>query len=303
MLLVVTAALAASPPPIINGETTTDYPEVVLIYASDSSGYGGACTGSLIAERWVLTASHCVHSDGSFEVQGVWVSFVNDSNEMDEDNTLSAKAWYEHPDYNPSTGYNDIALIELRTKAEGPFMPLTDSKIGRDDVGQDFRIVGFGATSDTDRSSVQRKRVVDVPLEDYDQSLMHTLDKKDDQNACHGDSGGPVMRLYDDGTHAVAGIVDFGGSSCMRDGTYSARVDHFQDFIDDHTTDYTVWAEAEPEPEPEPEPEDEDTDGNADGAGETPGDEVPAVCSTSGSAAGLLAAVGAAMALRGRRRR
>lgn len=317
MLLSISLALAAAPPPppIINGDITTDYPEVVLIYAYDSRGYGGACTGSVIAEKWVLTAAHCVHSDASFTVEGVYVAFVNNSNDMDQSNSVAARNWYEHDDYDPNSGYNDIALIELRTKADGPFMPITNGAIRPADVGQDFRIVGFGATSDNDNSSVQKKRFVDVPLEDYDPSLMHTLDNADDQNACHGDSGGPVLRLYDDGTYAVAGIVDFGGPSCMRDGTYSARVDHFLTWIDDYTTDYVVWSEAEEPVEEDTGTDDTDvvddgdtdgddnTDGNADGSGENPDEVSVGVCATGGAGAFGLVGVGVVAGALLRRRR
>ncbi len=305
-MLFLTLAFAAAPPPIINGDITHEYPEVVMLYASDSDGYGGGCTGSVIAEDWILTAAHCVHSDASFDVDYVYVGFVNQSNDMDETNTVLARRWFEHEDYNPSDGSNDIALIELRDATDVPVMRLAEVALQRSDEGEDFRIVGFGVTSDTDSASNMKKRVVDVPLEGYTASLMHTEDRPDHQNACHGDSGGPVMRLYEDGTYSVAGIVNFGGPSCERDGAYSARVDAYMDFIDEHTNDYTLWEEAEEVVE---DTDTEDTDADAladdDDDGAVDASEAAGVCATGGggaSALGVLAA-GAAAFLRSRKPR
>ena len=312
LILFVSLAFAAAPPPIVNGETTHEYPEVVMLYASDSGGYGGGCTGSVIAEKWILTAAHCVHSDDSFTVDDVYVGFVNQSNDMEQGNTVLARRWFENEDYDPRTGYNDVALIELRSAADVPVMRLAEVGLHPADEGDDFRIVGFGATSDNDNSSNMKKRVVDVPLTDYTESLMHTEDKADDQNACHGDSGGPVMRLYEDGSYSIAGIVNFGGPSCLRDGAYSARVDAYMDFINEHTTDYTMWEEEEVVVEDTGTDDDEDTDDevadgddDADADGVVDASEPAGVCATRGAGAGSLALVAAAAAalLRTRKQR
>lgn len=303
-----TLALAAAPPPIVNGEITHAYPEVVMLYASDSQGYGGGCTGSVIAEKWILTAAHCVHSDDSFTVEAVYVGFVNQSNDMEQGNTVLARRWFENESYDPGTGYNDVALIELRSAADVPLLPLAQVGLHPADEGDDFRIVGFGATSDNDNSSNMKKRVVDVPLADYTESLMHTEDNADDQNACHGDSGGPVMRLYEDGTYSIAGIVNFGGPSCLRDGTYSARVDAYMDFINEHTTDYTIWEEAEEVAEDTGTDDTDDAvadDDKADDDGATGTPEQVGVCATGGGRAGSVALgmAGVAAVLRSRKQR
>ena len=69
--------------------------------------------------------------------------------------------------------------------------------------------------------------------------LFRSYDTKNNKNACHGDSGGPVMRLYDDGSYAVTGIVNFAygnnTGACENSGVANARVDYYLNWIKDST--------------------------------------------------------------------
>ena len=269
-MLLIAAALAAAPPPIVNGEKTSDYEEVVLLYMTDRGGqYGASCTGSVIAPNWVITAAHCVTDSDGFDISQVYVIRADSFNDAGRDDYFEASKWYAHPDYNGRDGYNDIALIEVEDDLDGPYLPVADAGPKRADIGEDFRLVGYGSTSDNDTSSNPKKRMADVPLYDYDSGLLYTYDSEDNQNACYGDSGGPVMRLYEDGSYSLAGIMDF-VSSCENGGLGSARVDAFMDFLDDYTDAYTVYGEEEEEEEEE---EDEDDVTNTGGDGESDDDD------------------------------
>ncbi len=272
MLLLAASALAAPPPPpVVNGATTTDYPEVVWIYAEDRSGYGASCTGSLIADKWVLTAAHCVTSDSSFTIDAIYL-FVGSNSDTDLEQQSEAAAWYPHPDYDGRDLYNDVGLIELTTKfRKVDLMPYDDTSLKRADIGTDFRIVGWGQTSDNDNSQTAKKRYADVPLNTYDSDLMVTYDGTTGKNACHGDSGGPVLQLRSDGGYAIAGIVNsaYGsGVDCEGNGLASAVVKSYVSWIEGYT-DIQTWDELNGSSDADT---DTDSDSDADSDSDTDAD-------------------------------
>ncbi len=228
-------------PPIVNGQTTSDYPEVPMLYMRDRSGYGALCTGSLIAPEWVLTAAHCVTDSSDFRIYAIDVGFGYSMRSMET--TTVAEDWIPHPYYNGS-GYYDVALIKLAKPIEDyPLMRLSVEGFTSQDRGEEFRVVGFGATSDDDQGTNTAKRYTDLPLAYYDERLFVTWDQaggSNNSNACHGDSGGPVLRMYDNGSYAEAGIVNFAagntqGGDCEGNGVANARVDYYLSWIEGYT--------------------------------------------------------------------
>src|SRR4051794_24170785 len=104
--------------PIVGGTTTTGYPFVGYVSA-DYGGSSSGCTGTLVRDKWFLTASHCIEeTDG--KVLGVKVTFEPDSDHATVWHT--AKSWKQHPNYGKpippdpvyyiNRGY-DCALVEL----------------------------------------------------------------------------------------------------------------------------------------------------------------------------------------------
>lgn len=91
-----------------------DWPWQVGMYMSGSF----ICGGTLIAPNWVLTASHCVVSDGvtgspqNFEI--VAGDLHREMNDTTEQKHLVERI-IPHPNYDGSTINNDIALMKLRT--------------------------------------------------------------------------------------------------------------------------------------------------------------------------------------------
>src|SRR5262249_7633323 len=112
---------------VIGGEVADakSWPWQIALYTRQANGkMFGACGGSLIAERWVLTAAHCLVSRGTprgFDE----IAIVEGTKEIDrtlegppsKGRQLAVKRIILHEAYNPRTFLHDIALIELATPA------------------------------------------------------------------------------------------------------------------------------------------------------------------------------------------
>jgi Trypsin/SdrD B-like domain len=226
---------------IIGGvEATIDaYPFMVAVGASLGGRFFQLCGGSLISDRWVVTAAHCTEG---FPIELASVLAGTGNVRDGSGQILAVKALHIHPGYTftpvEPTGEPvsvlagfDMALWELAepiTLAESNLntVEMLRAGTGLDATGTLATAVGWGA-SDLDSDLLQE---VHVPISD--QQACHDVYSDaihfDTQicagvpeggiDSCDGDSGGPLLVRSRDRTEwQLSGIASY-GNGCARPG-------------------------------------------------------------------------------------
>jgi len=227
------------------------------------------CMGSLISDKWILSAAHCFAPDqfkdmldrGSVIVTGGSTNAFSEKNAKFEIKRIFYHSQYDHK---APIGF-DISLIELKDKAKFKSkydgeLPYLNSvclpKQGKEFTkGQAVKIAGWGDTESKDpNSKPDRLLTTDLLITDAEECakiFAKNMKKVKEQflkfkdflcasykasrDACQGDSGGSMLE-YADGRAVAVGIVSY-GKGCATTGTPGVyeRVSSLMPWIKDIT--------------------------------------------------------------------
>jgi len=195
---------ASLSPYITNGTFDPAHPTVGIL-ASGSA----RCSATLIGQRTVLTAGHCVKTTSvSFTVEG---------------QKYASAQVIRHPGY-AGGNQNDLAVVILQQSVVGVApSPVNTSPV---QVGQSIILVGYGKTGEYS-GGFGTKRVGHNSISSVGST---TFKFKGQSNVCNGDSGGPTFVLDSNGQELVAGVHSTKSGVCGSGGT-DMRVDAYQQWI------------------------------------------------------------------------
>lgn len=248
---------SAIPKPIVNGTLSDvgNIPWQVGILKNPGTD-APFCGGSILNERWILTAAHCYYIPDEIEGSHIMAG-THDVTQYATGHVSRIKRWVLHPEYSKNTQenrdpfsepllFNDIALIELETPLDftqceycQPIEPLTPFNVSDYLYDDAFMLIsGWGLTA-PDNSTVDPflryifLRVVSCTLANAGDSFCVYDTSQTGQSTCGGDSGGPLAAFNSiEERYYLAGMVSR-GVRCGTEGYPSMATDvsQYHDWI------------------------------------------------------------------------
>ncbi|RZF41606.1 hypothetical protein LSTR_LSTR000320 [Laodelphax striatellus] len=223
------------------------------------------CGGSLISERFVLSAAHCTQTHDLGPARWVKLGELDTSTEEDDaqPEIIAITDRYDHPEYDPQQVYNDITLYKLARKVvfnqyikpmclqtrEFTLRPESALAAGWGRLGFVGKISTKLMKVTVDLFDIERCSMTSdstqMPNGVNGSSMMCAGADEGDRDTCPGDSGGPLFKWVDERgalhpchQHIQYGITSFGNQCGLAEfpGVYT-RVLHYLSWIES-----IVWA-------------------------------------------------------------
>lgn len=232
-----------------------EYPHMVMLGFGERDNIQYLCGGTIIAQRFVLTAAHCLFS-GSDPVRWVVLGALLRSEKEHKGarpQLVAVSERIKHPEYKPPSKYHDIALLRLAKDAifdEGFARPAClSTEPAVETKYKKATATGWGLTEwDGEQSSVLMTVNLDMtPLSDCQKAYgnnAHGISKgilnsqvcagSPGKDSCEGDSGGPLQLFPSDPycMFHVVGVVSFGQFCGFTTPGVYTRVAHYLSWIE-----------------------------------------------------------------------
>lgn len=249
---------ADTTPRIVGGNVAAEnaYPFMARIYFFNASqnSFAPGCGGSIISERWILSAAHCFVNNTGATTPADDLRIViglNDLSNVPDNNIFRISRVVVHPNYQGNS--NDIALLEMSSPTNIPPIQIPSRSSNIPLNNEVVTVAGWGAISEGGQQSSELKEVDLATVSNaeclpfypraFDGNVMVCArgNINGGEDSCQGDSGGPLFQERR-GILVQTGIVSF-GEGCARQripGVY-ARTTAFADWISSFVPDVMIF--------------------------------------------------------------
>lgn len=238
-------------------------PKIIRKFVPEALKIGyHSCGGTILNNRWILTAGHCIYQGQLFTNYVGYGS--NDLVNIFEDGRFKVKRYIIHPGFEPEQAKNDIALVELENDIvfnEHVQPACLEREEAKNYAGNNLLITGYGFTTQMKQDTKHHNQTQNKPSRYLKEADYKDVSNEEDSerckinkgiicvdavkqpdSGCFGDSGSP-MHVVENGKATVIGLTSGSDKVLEEDGTlifcngyaYYTRIGaFFKSFIAQH---------------------------------------------------------------------
>lgn len=192
---------------------------------------GHFCGGSILNDRYILTAAHCVENTSKSSIT-IWAGVTDFYSPGNYRQILKVKNIYIHPKFRRSTLDYDVAVLEVKKPFRfnnnvQPVTLISSSDKRPERVGNTVQVSGWGVPISGGSYTSNLLYAVDVPVisnQTAQKSVNGTITPRmiatgpvspvKRKGVCNGDSGGPLVFKQSDKKDIQIGVVSWAIWKC-----------------------------------------------------------------------------------------
>uniref|UniRef100_A0A665UM86 Zgc:92313 n=1 Tax=Echeneis naucrates TaxID=173247 RepID=A0A665UM86_ECHNA len=228
---------------------------------------GHICGGSIIAEKWVLSAAHCFPNPSDVSSYIIYVGRYQLNGFNPHETSYRVNQVFIPSGYSDPYNGKDLALVQLNNPiiwsdrvrpiclpASGTVFPsgMLCTVTGWGNIREDVPLPGTGTLQEVQVPIISQSACQEMyqlnPTENVDilYDMICAGYKDGGKDSCQGDSGGPLICKMVNGTWVQAGVVSFGVGCANRNqpGVYT-RLTSYPSFIRDTIPEIRLYGRAD----------------------------------------------------------